>query len=121
MSYCQPIWISDYNFKALFTRIQGIDGAEVVIPPEMLDRTWERVHIDAEGNATFLEPVVLHQPPMADATPVDVEGPVGTQQVQGQLYRYDHLDGGLLMVPQPSNAFTSIKIHLAGELITAVK
>ena len=121
MGYCQPIWTSDYTFRRLFERVQAVDGMNVVIPPEMLDRTWERVQIDTQGNATFLDPVKLHRPPMADATPVELESPSGTEIVQGQLYRYDHLDGGVVLWPRSSAAFASAKIQLAGQLITAIK
>ncbi|MCC6554379.1 MAG: hypothetical protein IT372_15465 [Polyangiaceae bacterium] len=122
MGYCQPIWISDYNFRALFSRIQGVDGANVIIPPELFDLTWERVQIDAQGNAAFLAPVSLHRPPMADATPVELVAPSGaTTTVQGQLYRYDHLGGGLLLFPRGSAQLASAKIHLAGSVVTAIK
>jgi len=121
MGYCQPIWVSDYTYRRLFERVQAVDGLNVVIPPEMLDLTWERVQIDAQGNATFLDPVKLHRPPMADPTPVELESPSGTEVVEGQLYRYDHLDGGVILWPRSSAAFSAAKIQLAGQLITAIK
>ena len=38
MSYCDPTWISDYNFLALFDRVRSVNSAYVYTPPELMDR-----------------------------------------------------------------------------------
>ncbi|MEO7329026.1 MAG: M66 family metalloprotease, partial [Minicystis sp.] len=55
MGYCSPIWISDYTFTAIFKRIKLVNNADFIYPEGSLDRTYERVRIDAQGNATWLE------------------------------------------------------------------
>jgi hypothetical protein len=121
MGYCTPMWVSDYTFKAFHTRVQLADGANIVYPPEMMDLTWERVRIDGHGGATFLDPIELHKPPMNDPIQVELTTEAGTLAVTGHYYKYDHLDGGLLLVPQPQSAITGAKIHLGAQPIHAVK
>jgi hypothetical protein len=121
MGYCTPLWVSDYTFKAFFSRVQIADGASMIFPPEMMDLTWERVRIDGQGNATFLDPIQLHKPPMNEPTQVELETETGHVTVTGQFYKYDHLDGGLLLWPQPESAITGATIHLGAKLIHATK
>ncbi|MFO0758456.1 MAG: hypothetical protein U0359_18330 [Byssovorax sp.] len=107
MGYCSPIWISDYNFTALFKRIKLVNNAEIVYAPELLDQTYERVRIDARGNATWLDPIELHTPPSSEEVTLTVHTAQGSFLRKGQLYRYDHLDGGILMWPRDDQALAA--------------
>jgi Peptidase M66 len=121
MGYCSPIWLSDYTYKALFTRAQFVSGASVVVPPEMMNRRYERVAIDGRGNARFLPAITLRKPPLAETRTVTIETTSGSESLAGQFYKYDHLDGGLLFVPQPARSFRSLRIEIDGRMISAVK
>mgnify|MGYP000281744291 CR=1 FL=1 len=49
-----------------------VNNADVVYPPESLDRVYERVRIDAQGKATWLSPQLLHTPPMSEEVSITV-------------------------------------------------
>ncbi|WP_156338500.1 hypothetical protein [Chondromyces crocatus] len=119
MGYCVPIWISDYTFRGLFQRMQQLGSASVVFPPEVLDRTYDRVRVSPDGVATFLDPVTLHRPPMAETIQVDVQTASGTQRVAAQLYRYNHLEGGQVLWPRTQEQATSAVIEFDGKAIPA--
>jgi hypothetical protein len=33
MGYCDPMWVSDYAFNAIFNEIKTVNGAEIIYPP----------------------------------------------------------------------------------------
>lgn len=117
MGYCTPLWVSDYTFRALHGRVQMLDGAEMRFPPESLDRTYDRVRIDGTGTATFLQPLTLHKPPLAEPTQVELTTESGEETVTGQFYRYDHIEGGVLFWPRPQAALRAAKLHVNGQQI----
>lgn len=109
MSYCEPIWVSDYTWKGLFERIRLVNGAKSVVPPELMNLTYERARIDADDDLHWMPPVVLELPPQGDPIDLVVENEEGAFAVTGRYYAYDHLPGGALLWPQagaPSSAVT---------------
>ncbi|MBW2456118.1 MAG: hypothetical protein JRI68_16485 [Deltaproteobacteria bacterium] len=123
MSYCNPTWISDHNYKALFDRIQFVNGAQIYTPTELLDRSYERVRVNPDDSLTWLEPIVLHRPPLGDATTVSVETLGGAESVTGALIRYDHLDGGVLFIPptaQPMTPQRSVSALVGGKWLATI-
>lgn len=121
MSYCSPPWVSDYTFLALFDRMKAVNNAVYHYPKEALDRTYDRVLIGPDGGATWIEPLTMHKPPMAEPTKVVLETPAGDRVVEGQLYRYDHLPGGVLFWPRASGDEQAIskaaRIHVGASEI----
>ena len=121
MGYCSPIWVSDYTFSAIFKRIKLVNNADVFYPPELLDRTYERVRIDAQGNATWLDPLMLHTPPSSEEVSLTVQTSEGSEKLTGQLYRYDHLEGGVLMWPRSERIASALDLEVSGKAIHAVR
>jgi hypothetical protein len=68
MGYCQPIWISDYTYKALYTRVQALNAMARIIP-------------GPESKVEFKSEIV-------DADP---------QTPGTRYYPFDHLPGGILV------------------------
>ena len=85
MSYCQPTWVSDYTYAALFANIRATypqHDAVGIAPAERYRRIW----IDPKG--------AMHDGGIV------VESPVGgTPTAQGLFFPLDHLPGGYLLVP----------------------
>lgn len=119
MSYCEPAWVSDYTFEALLQRLQSVNGASLVFPPETLDRTYERVRIGADGVATWLGDVAMHRPPLGAALPAMVHGERGSASVEARFYRYDHLPGGVLLWPRPSGPSSELDVLVDGVRVHA--
>jgi hypothetical protein len=108
MSYCDPTWISDYNFREIFQRVQFVAAADVQVPPALMNLTYQRVAIDELGAAKLLPAVTLERPPVGEAVTVSVQTSAGEEQLSGQLVRYDHLDGGVLWVPPSTQPMISL-------------
>jgi len=102
MSYCDPAWISDYNYQKIFDRVQFTTGASIYTPPEMQNLTWDRVMVGPGGTTEAMSSIQLEIPPVGTSVAVDVETNQGTQPVTGRFLRYDHLEGGVLFVPPTS-------------------
>jgi hypothetical protein len=114
MGYCDPSWVSDYTYTALFNRLVAVNaGAQWQFEPSMLDRTYERVRIDMDG-ATWTDPITLHQPPMGELTTVTVSGSDGDQELTGRFYPYSHLPGGMLLFPQSDLDVTAVSFDIQG-------
>lgn len=112
MGYCTPSWISDYTFNALFKRIKGVNKASIHYPAGSLDRTYDRMLIDAEGKAQWAPPIKMRTPPMAEPADVVLETAAGEQSITGQLYRYDHLPGGILFMPQGDSPYKAARVTI---------
>jgi hypothetical protein len=109
MSYCDPAWISDYNFKTLFQRLKLVNGAEWIQGPEA---TYERIAIGAEGDGSWLEPITLTSTPSGEPTEVTVQTPNGAEKRIGYYYRYSHIEGGRLLVPAAKAKIFSLSFKL---------
>ena len=118
MGYCQPVWVSDFTYKALFDRVKLVNNASLVYPPEVLDRTYQRARVDGEGKLTWMSDAQLHAPPMAEPLAITVQTALGEEVVDAQLYPYDHLPGGVLVWPQPKSATKAITVERAGKSTT---
>ena len=136
MGYCDNEWVSDYTYTALFDRIAALNGnplsgatgmtggsgafqstvAEVAGP----GGTFRMADVAADGSVTWTNEIELDREPTAGksltATFAAPNGTtVGTHTAH--FYPYDHLPGGVLVVPsapKPSslNGFAS-KAQLA--------
>ncbi len=112
MGYCDNQWVSDYTFKAFLARGQNvnlpkIEGATRV--PAAL------VGIDAKGHATFAgestAPINLggHE---LKASFVDGRG--NRTATTARYFEYDHLPGGLAIVPGLPADAVKIEIEVDG-------
>ena len=120
MSYCSPTWLSDYTYQALFERIRFVNGAKIVVPDELKNRTYDRVRIGADGSLRWLPSIQLEMPPMAQSMAVELQHGGVSKTVQGSYYPFDHLPGGVLFVAR-SAPFEALRVHAAGQTRTLLK
>ena len=101
MGYCMPIWISDYTYDALATRI-----SEVSLSPYIVSGAttrWRLLHRDSDGGLRWGQ---THE---IDGHPPGRETSLGVLNQQGEKIReipayamaIPELDGELLWVPEP--------------------
>jgi len=104
LSYCDPQWVSDYTYNALFERISYVNGTMSVHVEPTAVRTYRVALIDGEGHVEWGETLELSTPPSGEQhelATVDGEGkPSGT--IKGHFYPYSHLPGGTMLVPTKS-------------------
>ncbi len=98
MGYCKPEWVSDYTFGALATRMAYVyAGAYEFRAPAT---TYQLVSVDAGGALHWGESVFTDAPSYGEEHEVRLELDTGaTSLVEGHYYPYDHIPGGLLVVP----------------------
>jgi hypothetical protein len=118
MGYCQPIWVSDFTYKALFDRVKIVNNANILYAPELLERTYQRARVDGEGNLTWMKDVLIHLPPSAEPQPITLQTGLGDSTVEAQFYPYDHLPGGVLVWPQPASGTKGITLVRDGKVTT---
>ena len=121
MSYCEPIWISDYNYQNLFSRIQYVNGAaRIYQPPETrAAQSYERLSVAPDGTISWHQPLQTHGPLGGDPTQVNVVAGGQTVELEGYWYRYSHLPGGLLLFPQATVRPSLATWRIDGKLRTA--
>lgn len=112
MSYCNPTWISDYNFRKIFDRVKILNGADIQVPAELRHLTWDRVKVGPDNSLEPMSAITMDLPPVGQAVAVEVETSSGTEQLSGHLVRYDHLDGGVLFVPPTQQP--KLQLHALG-------
>ena len=98
MSYCDPVHVGPYNYTNLFNRLRQVNSAQSVVATA--PTTYDRVRIDHDGSLHWSDPLTLTTAPGGEQTELEVSTQTGTERVTGHFYRYDHLDGGMLLIPQ---------------------
>lgn len=122
MSYCTPYWTSDYTFKAFFDRLKSVNMAKVYTPPELMNRTYNRIRVGMDGSVTWLSPTKSELPPVGFETKsVEVATEGGTETVTGQWFPYDHIDGGILTWPATESPVKAVQVIVDGKLKTLVR
>lgn len=115
MGYCQPSWISDYNFLALKDRIAFVNQAtSMKVFGDLEPRTYDRVKVGPDGQLTWLAPIDLRDPPEAEPTSIAIESADGDLELTGHFYPFDHLPGGLLFYERPEREYHAVTIRRAG-------
>lgn len=89
MGYCSPDWISDYTYEALFTRIKYVNGALIKPGPA---RGYRWATVDGE--------TLTYGPRFTGTLPPGGE-PKTVGGATGWYYPFDHVPGGMLLVPDP--------------------
>ena len=101
MGYCDPKWISNYNYKALFSRLVTINGADMQVPMWDQPRPYRMVRVPGDGTATVGDRIDVTAPLFGEERTVLATLSDGTtRSLTGHYYAYDHVPGGYLMVPE---------------------
>jgi len=103
MGYCDPTWVSAYNFRALHQRMAEVSSQLGSAPSSAMSRPYRVVSVGADG-ALALGPAL--QLPGAGrgerrrVALLDAQGALRRWQ-EARLYRYSHASGGILVIPEP--------------------
>ncbi|HVJ94882.1 MAG TPA: hypothetical protein VM580_34100, partial [Labilithrix sp.] len=96
MSYCEPVWISDYTFSAIYNHMVEVQRATDRVPPSTRTRVY---HVAQDGS---LRPgPILEGAGVADSDEVVLEN--GAHQavgkIRGAFRPLSGIGGGLLLTP----------------------
>jgi hypothetical protein len=110
MGYCQPEWISDYTYKALFDRMQSVNGTKGKAPLFASPQTYRFLDAAPDGALTWGASLTLRARPSGDEHTVRFQDAAGTTLASGtaHYYAYDHLPGGFYLVPDGPSASTHV-------------
>ncbi len=102
MGYCNPSWISDFNFKKLSDRIGYVNSTAYVLSkdPDRAPGKYQSVIVSDDG----LEWGLVHEldtSPMGEKKTIQVLDDAGkvVNTVTGLYYDLHHIHGGILLVP----------------------
>ena len=101
MSYCSPVWISDYTYRGLFERLDYIASesfkALAVQPPEL----FRLARIHRAGNSLWLGQQWRRRAGRPRYRELDLldEAGRGVGSVRAELVAVDHAAGGYLWLP----------------------
>ncbi|MEO7092200.1 MAG: M66 family metalloprotease, partial [Polyangiales bacterium] len=110
MSYCNPVFVSDFQYQGLLERMAAIASGKMMKLPA--PAAYRFVRVRADGSLAWGKPVELHEPPMGAPRAILFEDALGAPLATavGHFYPYDHLPGGMLLVPQGPAGFTSLRV-----------
>jgi hypothetical protein len=101
MGYCDPIWISDYTYRGILDRIAYLNAN----PRLLATKTrWRTVLVNDDG--AVRGGIVSLRSPTGQTQMVERTTGAGTDQVAGRFYPFDHVPGGLLLVPADADVGT---------------
>jgi hypothetical protein len=102
MSYCDPSWISDYTYRALFDRISFLNAAARF--RSGAPRAYRMLSVAGDGELTAGPELELRRPPSGERRNVRLmdaaSQPLG--DAEAAFHPYPHLPGGILLVPEPA-------------------
>jgi hypothetical protein len=98
MGYCEPDWISDYQYGALITRMRAVSGASIRAGVPM---QYQFGGFDPNGSVTWNGAAPLETVPGGEAREIEYFDASGRRMLSqtGYLYAYDHLPGGSIVAP----------------------
>ena len=124
MSYCEPAWISDYTFKALFARLTQVSNLpRIYVSPELANRTYDRIKVLGNG-AYWKDAVQRPRPPVGESLDLQILTAGGDlRAATGSYFRYSEPGGGMLLVMRPrslhpADQTTEVTFSIDGKTFT---
>lgn len=102
MGYCNNQWISDYTYERIYNRIAAVNASAFAAIAGGGPQRYRVGLVDATGAVTWRRTMELDQAPVGGARRVDLLDRAGDElaTVTGHFFPYDHLPGGMLLVPE---------------------
>jgi hypothetical protein len=111
MSYCEPTWISDYNYEKIATRCKAVNNAaRIFFNGEQAPTTWRGILLSASGSARWLGMELDESPGETSvARARDAQGRV-VAEVPVVRVPLSHNDDAFLYVPDLDPLWTSLDL-----------
>lgn len=117
MSYCSPVWISDYNYKALVTRVAAVNGVANVLTVNAELAKWRIMLVDDRGPRWGIP---LEEPAPAEGQPemATVYDGSGEALTSVRVYKTEigDVSAAMYMVPEPKDGWYAIAVDGAAPL-----
>jgi hypothetical protein len=99
MGYCDPIWISDYTYNAIFERTAYLNTTANRLVGEA--KRYHTVVVD--GDTLLRSGTVALRGAPGQAHSLERAAAGGVEQVPARFYPFDHLPGGILLIPEDAD------------------
>ena len=109
MTYCEPVWVSDYTYNGLYERTMAVHELSESKASFGSLREWASLSTGSNEPGPTLN---LPAPPVGEDRTVlwlDAAGNI-IEEVTGIFFPYDHLDSGLVLYPMPSDDVVSVRV-----------
>ena len=100
MGYCNDTWVSDYSYKAYFSRIAALNGTSPRLPSGPLE-TWARMLVTPRG-ASWSQPAQGYGTPTNNPEKATVYNQQGDKVAEVDAHRMVISDGGGYMLYLPT-------------------
>ena len=112
MAYCEPTWVSDYTYDELFDRVRSVNNLGSARAAED-QHSWVVLSLDGQGGVRKSGTLRRAVPPGGTARTVrllDNQGQeIGT--TEGYFTPLNHLSGGHLLLPEPGENVSALKLE----------
>jgi len=101
MGYCNKQWISDYTYAGIFERIAYANQGNAMLLPT--PRTYRVGLVDGNGTIRWRRYATPRSPIVGTRVRTALLDADGVQrgEVDAHFFPYDHIEGGMLLVPVP--------------------
>jgi Peptidase M66 len=101
MSYCSPVWISDYTYRGLFERLEYIGSESFKTLAAQPSELFRLARIDRNGHSLWLREQRRHRAGRARVEQLDLLDGAGRSvgSVRAEIVAVDHAAGGYLWLP----------------------
>lgn len=116
MSYCSPVWISDYTYKAIFDRISFVNASPLIKLPADFPERWRSIILELDGSLLWGgRNMSLDSVPSGTPKTIYLLDENGKQigEATGFYYGNEHLPTGSILVPEDQLAGAKA-IRIAG-------
>jgi len=112
MGYCDPFWISDYNYDKLYDRLVSVTAQSVaVLKRGGSPLAFRPVVIDIDGTLTIGDTLWVDDAPLGEPVTAEWIDEAGrSEEVAATLVRVTHVPGGIIYVPEMQNPPAMIRI-----------
>jgi len=112
MSYCDPTWISDFNYAKLFSRVTFVhSAASFEVDPDRAPGRFRVLWIDAEGALAWGRTRVLADPPLGEPIAVSLRGVGGRMIGRATGFGYELSEGGKLVFVRESSLRNAVTLE----------
>jgi hypothetical protein len=117
MSYCSPLWISDYNYKSIVARVAAVNGVTDVLTISLEVAPWRVLLLDDQG-PRWGYPLDNPVPPEGIPEKATIYDQAGDVLTTVAVYRTDigDVEATSYMVPLPKENWYAIAVDGAAPL-----
>ncbi|MFT3926407.1 MAG: M66 family metalloprotease [Myxococcales bacterium] len=114
MGYCEPQWISDYNYAALADRALSVNTTPLIVKsnePSSVDSAWVRLIIYADHQARWAG-LTKREAPNGAREPLRVFDAHGAllAELEASRTRLDHSSESFVDIPEPRASWSTIEL-----------